>query len=200
MFFSHEDKGKISNYIRAILKYVNDRYHIVDSYTTFEKGSQVILTNHNKIREFLINNLSLIDDFIVENPYSICEEDLKEITNWKNGINERFIFVKSENGLGHFISLKKLYIFKVYPLYDKFYKLLPTIPALVETMLLPWKNKISYDCVFLVMEYQFSNEKLERIKDIYSFLLEKNRIVSTIDPNFNYLSTDEVLYPNLLID
>jgi hypothetical protein len=108
------------------------------------------LSNEGKlnIRNSLMGRFELIDEYISANPCSFTSSELKIIQSWKNYVKGSFFLVEyRENGavlLEEKNENPKAYLVRA--LGTPLWELIPVPPpARIETVLLPFKDKIVYD-------------------------------------------------------
>jgi hypothetical protein len=108
------------------------------------------LSNEEKlrIRNSLIKRIDLIDNFVSVNPYNFTPSELEIVKSWKNYVEGKFSLVNYlENGavfLEEAEENPKAYL--VLALGTPLWEIIPVPPpARLETVLLPFKDRIIYD-------------------------------------------------------
>lgn len=101
-----------------------------------------------KIRNDLMKNIHLIDEFVDANPLNFTQAELEIIKSWKNHVKGVFYVINyTENGATFLEDVEKdPKAYQVLALGTPLWEVIPIPPpARVETVLLPFKDKIIYD-------------------------------------------------------
>ena len=125
--------------------YVNHRLKIHPKIQSVDDYADSSAEQKVKVREALYENLKLIDSFVQENPQNFSKENLETVSNWKNFIRGQFFIERLLKKYAVFIQEDKVY--GVLGLSQSFDELTyhSNLPLYVDTILLPFKNKIIYD-------------------------------------------------------
>lgn len=100
----------------------------------------------SELRAGLWTNSWIIDEFIEENIFDFKSEDLEVVKSWKTFRYGDFTLGKVINGRGIFMAFDDLgEIFSVCPLFSSFEEILPKIPIMVRTAIIPFENVLVYD-------------------------------------------------------
>lgn len=131
----------------ALLFYVNRKLGLVpgvDSEEAFRKSS---MEDKVKIRDSLYASPQLIDSFVAENPARLSPDELALFALWKQAVFGKFYILRHLKRYAVFLDNQdppKAY--GVLGITDEIESLfMRDPPILVETALLPWRNKIIYD-------------------------------------------------------
>ena len=139
----------------ALLDYTNKKYKVCPEYDI--KKYQGI--DHNKtyqICQKLWENINhIIDDFCKENPYRFNKDERNLIKEFKNGIRSRFILFKFEKEYTPLMTDEKTYMIK--GLTDNIDNIIPyeSLPVMIETSIVPFKEYLIYDGLFGTMPIDF---------------------------------------------
>jgi hypothetical protein len=101
-----------------------------------------------KIRDVLMKDIALLDEFVGSNPFNFSETELEIVRGWKDFVLGTFYLVKvtSEGGIFLDWNEKGPKVYVVLALSTAFeYVLRMPPPARVEAVLLPFKGRIVYD-------------------------------------------------------
>ncbi|MGA2247450.1 MAG: plasmid pRiA4b ORF-3 family protein [Verrucomicrobiota bacterium] len=105
----------------------------------------------------LLRRLDLIDAFVAANPARLPEEELQIISSWRHLVTGRFIALRQLKS--HMILLacnEKTAAYGVTALVDPMEQVIPNpLPAMVETVLLPFRGKIIYDGIVSTFNVTF---------------------------------------------
>ena len=108
-----------------------------------------------KCREVLISKPELIAEFLALNRQNLSVGEIKIVKDFMRRITGTFVVVGYEKNHAVFIDSKDTNMYAVKALTDPFQDLLPALPVMVTTTIMPFKNKIVYD------GYMFTSEQLE---------------------------------------
>lgn len=129
-----------------LLVYVNERTHTLDPKVRKNLEHFYNPKAENALRVALWQSPHLLVDYLNDNPFNINDEDLAVVANWQNFRFGDFTLCKVIRGLGIFLSHDDPQCFySVYPLIEPFRNLLPEIPIVVRTALIPFDGVIVYD-------------------------------------------------------
>ncbi len=129
-----------------LLIYVNQITKTLPSYVLEKLDRFANPTAEHELRKTLWRNPHLLDGFIQDNPFKIGSEDLDVVAGWKQFRYGDFSVCKVIRGRGVFLSHDDPQEFySVVPLNDPFKIILPEIPMIVRTALIPYEDLIIYD-------------------------------------------------------
>ncbi|MDR1871694.1 MAG: DUF6398 domain-containing protein [Deltaproteobacteria bacterium] len=135
---------------------INEKHQVVDHFTLPVYGNPPPLPLENliKVRDNMWDNPQWIDDYLNDHASELTEEERGIVTDWRRHfILDKFIIVK--HLAKYSVFLKDSSPARVYgvigisdPISEYFQMISP--PILLNTVLLPFKNKIIYDSFFMV--------------------------------------------------
>lgn len=166
----------------ALLFYVNQKYSIIKgmSKPVFrDKKLEDIAKLHDK----LCSNPQLIDQFVKENPFRFDEQELEIVRNWKNFIRDNFFIVIEHTNVGTIFLKpgKEPKAYGVVGLYDDLADVIPYTPFIIDTVLLPFKGKITYCGVSRSMNVTFGKSIISGLKTDYQRAKSKFGIITSLD-------------------
>ncbi len=162
--------------------YANQKYQIFKGLNTpdfKDKEPQKITEIHDR----LYSDPELIDSFVAENPSKFNQEELTIIKGWKNSIKDRFFIVAHLKNYTVFLKPEKEpKVYGVLGLYDEIVDIMhPCLPAIAETVLLPFKGKITY-CGFLhSYNMQFGPGMRQTIQADYQKAKSRFGVICSLD-------------------
>lgn len=163
----HLNKEEYRQYMRlqpSVLYYVGQQQKILPSKMSFEEFMATPRNDKLPTREALYDNIHLLEKYIKENAAVLSEEDQSIIRNFKHFKKERFFVVKQTNKYAFFLGEKHVYA--VHALNDPFQTFWgDNLPVMIETVLLPFKNKIVYDGILFGSNIHFGKGIRESIKN-----------------------------------
>lgn len=157
---------------------------------------QIPFKKLNDIRAALYGSGDGFEAFAAENPLKFSPEELEIVRSWKNFIKDKFYVVRYLKEYAVFLtgdSPAKAY--GVRCLYSSFADVIGSdLPVLLETVLLPWQDKIIYDGLISPFNIHFGSGVQEGIEDSY----RKAKVGHGIITSFDLPATEEQTHADLL--
>jgi len=133
---------------------------------TFRRASN---NNRAKARDKLLGNITLIDDFVDENPYQFPEKELSNVLKFKHFIYDKFFIERDLKDYTIFLNdgdPPKAY--GVLGLTDEIIEMMPyPLPVFVSAVLLPWKGCIVCDGLILTYNVILGSGIRKNLKESY---------------------------------
>jgi hypothetical protein len=135
-----------------------------------------------KIRDALWKNTDLIDSYVNGNPDRLSPEELTIIESWKHRLKGKFFLVAYLKQYAVFLMEADTELaFGVAALSTPFEVTFGShLPVYVETVLLPFKGKITYDGVIAPYNISFGRGYREGIKESYQQAKAKHGIITSL--------------------
>jgi hypothetical protein len=126
----------------------------------------------------LWSNDKWINEYLNINPDNIEQEDIEIIERWKNRIKDRFLIERILKKYSVFISSNSK-VYGVIGIADEIADIFPVerIPVYVETILLPYKEKIIYDGLFSIYSISFGRGMRDMFRETYNKAKAENKII-----------------------
>ena len=122
-----------------------------------------------KARDKFLGNITLIDDFVDENPYQFPEKELSDVLKLKCFISGKFTIERDLKEYTVFLDdgeLPKAY--GVIGLTEEIIEMMPyPLPMFVSAVLLPWKGRIVCDGLILVYNVMLGGGIRKNLKESY---------------------------------
>lgn len=128
-----------------LLYFVGRRENIFSDKTTFEDFLSFDFMQKFRCREAFYKNIQLLDEYIRECKGKLTEADLQILDNFHRYIQGDFVLLKCLRKHAIFINTSSNTVYAVNALADTFQELFDTIPAVCETTLVSYGDKIIYD-------------------------------------------------------
>lgn len=126
--------------------YVNKKKHLIKGVSSISDFQKIPLNRIVKLRNMVVNDSTLIDSFIKENPFEFTDNELKTVESWKEGVFDTFFIVKYEKDTAIFYHPETEKCYGVLLLNDQFEDMLGSHPPrIVQTWLIPFNDRIIYD-------------------------------------------------------
>jgi hypothetical protein len=136
-------------------------------------------------RDYLLNNIQLIKDYMEENPDGFRERELGYMSDWSLFMQGNFFAVQDLKKHTVFLTAHdspKAY--GVLGLTDEIADLLPSaLPILIKAVLLPWKNQIIWDGLFSIHNISFGSGIRSSIRESYR-QAKAGGIITSLDPDW----------------
>jgi hypothetical protein len=166
----------------ALLVYVNRQLGLVPGIDSKEAFLASSLEDKLKIRDAMAANLPLIDSFVAESPARIPPDELALVEAWKQAVVGRFYV---------FRYLKRYTVFLEDTEPPKAYGVLGITqdiedlfmqapPVFVTTVLLPWRDKITYDGLLHSYNVSFGPGIRGRLNQTYQKIKATTGIIETL--------------------
>lgn len=134
-----------------------------------------------KYRDILWSNDKWINEYVNINPDNLEKDDIEIIERWKNRIKDRFLIERILKKYSIFISSNSK-VYGVIGITDEIADIFPPerIPLYVETILLPYKEKIIYDGLFSTYSISFGRGIRDMFRETYNKAKAENKIILTM--------------------
>ncbi len=168
---------------RTLMFFVNQRLQVLpDRINTPEEFAALSPEVRVKVREALNTNLDLIESFVTENPAQLSEDELDIVRAWRYSVTGRFYIFRDLKKYTVFLSTTSPVIaYGVLALSQPFEDMTgPTLPVLVQTVLLPFKNTIVYDGLMSSFNISFGSGIRRNLNEDFKEAKERHGIVTSL--------------------
>ena len=150
----------------------NKKYISKDEYFALSINKKI------KYREKLWSNNEWIDEYVRNNPDNFDVDELKIIKKWENRVRDHFLLERSLKKYSIFISSKSK-VYGVVGITEEIDEIISPneMPVYLETVLLPFRDKIIYDGLFSRYPISFGRGLRETFKETYKKAKEKRQII-----------------------
>jgi len=133
---------------RTLMFFVNQRLKVIpDALANPEEFAALTPEVRLKARDALLNHTDLIQSFVEENPAHLPADELTIVQSWGHLVAGKFYVFRELKQYTVFLSTDQHPVaYGVLALSQPFEELIgPYLPVLIETVLLPFKDKIVYE-------------------------------------------------------
>ena len=133
---------------RTLMFFVTQRLRAIpDTPTTPEAFSGLSPQKRIKVRDAFLAHLDLIQIFAEENPAHLSDDELAIVRSWRHLVAGKFYIFRELKKYTVFLAAEgPTTVYGVLALSQPFEELIgPSLPVLVQTVLLPFKDQIVYD-------------------------------------------------------
>jgi len=150
------------------------------------------------VRNYLFDNLNLIDEYIGVNPQNFSTDELDIVKSWKKAIKSDFFIERILKKHSIFIDEKdenKTKVYAVVGLVSSFNEMIPKnhLPLYINTVLLPFKDKIIYDGLFNTYNIFLGTGMTNGLKNIYLSAKQNKTIIENLEKKDINQSNKEIL-------
>jgi hypothetical protein len=181
MKLSAEDADLFYKLNWALLAFTNKKLKLCPDAETPEAIKQLPLDKKVVIRNALWEEDDLIEPFLKENPFQLSSEEMDVVGSWKHRVKGRFILINHLKSHSILLHDSEKIAYGVLGLHDELETVVgPDLPMIVETVLLPFKNRIIFDGLLSPYRVSFGKGFRTGIKDSYQQAKAKYGIVTSL--------------------
>jgi hypothetical protein len=179
---------------KSLLLYVNNKKHLIKGLSSISDLQIAPFEKIAELRNMAVNDLTLIDSLIKENPFEFTDKELKTIECWKEGIFDTFFIVKYEKDMAIFYHPETKKCYGVLSLNDQLEDMLgPYIPRIVHAWLISFKDRIIYDGLIAPYNITVGRGMGKNIQAEHKEAVVKHGVLTSFDPKEEKQSSDEEL-------
>ncbi len=147
MLLAREDADLFFKLHRALMWFVNQKLGILPDFSSPDEFSSLPLESILKVRDAFLDEMDLIESFVNENPADLNDEEIEIVLSWHQSISGCFYLFRQLKNYMVFLSTDDPpTAYGVVAMTETFEEMLgPSLPRLVETVLMPFKGQIVYD-------------------------------------------------------
>jgi hypothetical protein len=169
-----------SNFLR-LLSFVNDKYDLVKDFGHPLISVGVSIKSVEIIKSKLWENQSVIDEYL-ETSKDLSEEDAMLVRSWKKNVMGPFFIVKHYKSGSIFFKQGNSgpALFQVVGITSPIPELRPDLPAVVDTTLMPFKDRITFDTLFRSSNVHYGSALIRGFNEEYKILKETKGIIKSL--------------------
>ena len=157
------------------------RLKLIPKNTSFETFLDIDLKIKFKCRQAIIEDASLLEDYLKLNNKSLTENQINILNGFKKCISGKFIIYKCLTNYAIFINAVDNKFYAVKALGDSFEDFFSDFPVLVQTTILPFNNKIIYDGFFETPVMYIGSNMTKSFDQMYRKAKKQKKILMYID-------------------
>lgn len=186
MNLSREDAGLFFKLMWAVQFYVNRQLGLLPGVASIEAYSKLPAQDKLKVRSALYERIDkLLGKFAAENPSHLSLDELRIIQSWQQRVSGDFYVLRFLKRHTIFLSTTQTpRVYGVLGLYDRIEDVLygRPLPALVKTVLLPFKGRIIYDGLLETYNMMFGAGIRRDLNEIYQRAKQAGTIIEALEP------------------
>ncbi len=180
---SKEDALLFHKLMNSLLFYVNKKTNIIKNAATLKELFDRDIAETLPLRKKIFSDkYNFIDDYISENPDNLKEEEIQIIKSWKKYLTDEFFIIKHVKEYSLFLLDNKVYGVK--GITDSFEdKFQGYTPVMVDITLIPFKEYIIYDGLFVPYPVSFGGGMRRSLKQESEEAIQKFGIITSLNAN-----------------
>jgi hypothetical protein len=181
MLLGRDEAERFFSLHSSLMCFVNDRRGIVPGVRSPAEFRSLSSDSRLKVRNAWLDNMKLLDMFVGLNPFEFSREELDIVLSWKHQVAGKFFVFRYLKKHTVFLAEKTPVAYGVAALTEPFEDLIGSdLPVWVETVLLPFKDKIIYDGLLGRYNVFFGGGIRRRLQESYSQAKERLGIVTAL--------------------
>jgi hypothetical protein len=168
---------------RSLMFFVNQRLKVIpDDVASWDDFSSLSPQVHLKVRDAFLQHTDLIQSFVDENPAHLTSDELDIVRSWQHLVHGRFYVFRELKKYTVFLSTTSPAIaYGVLALSQPFEELIgPYLPALTQTVLLPFKSLIVYDGLMSSYKISFGSGIRRNLNQDFKEAKARHGIVTSL--------------------
>jgi Domain of unknown function (DUF6398) len=168
---------------RTLMFFVNQRLRVVAApLASPEEFAALSPEIRLKVRDAFLDHTNLIESFVAENPAHLSEDELAIVQSWRHLVAGKFYVFRELKKYTVFLSTDKQPIaYGVLALSQPFEELIgPYLPVLVETVLMPFRDKIVYEGLLNAYRISFGPGIRRSLNESFKEAKERHGIVTSL--------------------
>lgn len=182
MLLSPDQAEHLFKLHRSLMCFVNERLQIIPDIDSPDEFSALPPESRLEVRESSLEQPDLIESFIDENPYELSDDELETVRSWRHQVAGKFFIFRYLKNYTIFLSTDDPPVaYGVTSLTDPIEELVGSnLPLLVETVLLPFGDKIVYDGLLSRFNVMFGGGIRRSLNDDYKEAKERQGVVTSL--------------------
>jgi hypothetical protein len=165
----------------AVLLYTNQQLGLARQVTTLAQLRAMPEEAQYELRAAFYAHRQLLEAFVQENPQHCSAEELALVASWQHGVHGQFYVLRHLQRYTVFLDVQDPpKVYGVLALHDDFADLFPQVPRLIDTMLLPFHNQITYDGQCRYYNVVFGRGITRRLNDTYQLAQAHDGIITSL--------------------
>jgi hypothetical protein len=183
MLLSPKDVELFFKLHRSLMFFVDQKLHMLpDRPADPDEYSSLAPPERFEVHDALLKNMGLIQSFVDENPARLSREDLGIVLSWRRLVHGKFFIFRELAKYTVFLSAEKSIIaYGVTALTQPFEELIgPHLPVLVQTTLLPFKDRIVYDGLMSISNISFGAGIRRHLNEDFKAAKTRHGIITSL--------------------
>ena len=165
----------------AVLLYANQQLGLARQVTTIPQLMAMSEEEQYALRTAFYEHREIIEAFVHANPQGFSDEDLALVASWKHLVQGQFYVFRHLKPYTVFLEASDTpKAYGILALHDDFPDLFPHVPRLIDTVLLPFHNQITYDGQCRYYNIFFGSGITRRLNDSYQLAKAQYGIITSL--------------------
>lgn len=182
MLLGPQDANLFFKLHRALMWFVNERLQIVPGIGSPDEFSALPPETRLQVRNALLDETDLLKLFVDANPFGLTDEELDIVSSWRHPVAGKFFIFRYLRQYAVFLTTEEPPVaYGVVALTEPFEDLLgPHLPRWIDTVLLPFRDKIVYDGLLSGYNISFGPGVRRNLNESYKAAKERLGIVTSL--------------------
>jgi len=178
MYLNEKQRKRFFKLHKALLGYANEQLGLFDGFDLDPHRQSFYRTAQVAAR--LWSTEELIDGFLAKNPYNLSKTDLATIREWRDyHITDVFVIVESDSG--YCCLTGDSYSFGIIGISHEIDEVIPHVPDVVLTTLLPFEGSIIFNGFFLIPRNQNDKDDPETLLSYHHAAVAAHGLITTVE-------------------
>jgi len=182
MALSEPDRELFYKLLTPLHFYANHKYKLFAKYQTLEEFRNCPTADRMVIRNKIIEDPALIDQFVADNPESFTYEELEILQGWRQyQVKDRFILERHLKKGSIFVASDPQIVYLVSGITSPLSEMIfaEMLPMMLETVIMPFKGKIVYDGLLSHTPIQFGSNVAKTWAKAYLAAKQSKKVITT---------------------
>jgi Domain of unknown function (DUF6398) len=183
MLLSPQDAALFFKLHQALMFFVNQRLQIIPDHLAGPDDFAALAPEARlMVRDAFLKHTDLMQSFVDENPAHLSDDELTIVRSWQHLVHGKFYIFRELKKYTVFLSsAEHPDAYGVLALSQPFEELVgPYLPVLVDTVLLPFKNRIVYDGLLSSYNISFGGGIRRMLNESYNKAKARYGIVTSL--------------------
>ncbi|MCL2233033.1 MAG: hypothetical protein FWB99_08160, partial [Treponema sp.] len=126
-----------------LLVFVNNEYEVIENFGKPDTPIGLNIDDIGKIRNKLWENYKIIDEYLKHS--DLCKNEYEIVSSWKKFIKSKFMVLKNYKKYTVIMDFNSETLYGIYGITNPIVEIVPNLPMMIETVIIPFKDKIIYD-------------------------------------------------------
>ena len=162
-----------------LLAFVNSKYDIAKNFGNPKSPVGLNIEELMKIRNKLWENEFLINEYLKKAKIKNFDKDV--IFSWNKNVKGKFLFIKSLKKHSVFMDLNKKKLYGVYGISSPIIDMMPYLPIMIQTVLIPYNGKIIFDSLIIRDNVSFGRNIRQSFNEEYMEIKKNNGIITVLE-------------------
>ena len=179
MVLSIEERKLFFKNWLGLLSFVNKKHKVIKNFGNPKNPFGLNIDDIKEIREKLWKNTLIIDEYL--HNCKISKEDIMIISLWKKRIKGKYMVIKDLKKFTVLMDFENKKLYGVHGISNSINEMIPSIPMMVETVLLPFSGKIIFDSIMGIDNVYFGKNMRQSFHEEYMELKNSIGIINKIE-------------------